>query len=370
MGPRRKTVDAQLRRVIRHPRRHLWQLPLSVLLSYFAVLFVSLGSVAVGVLVNSLHDALGALSALLATVARTGFSIVDLFLLFVDRLNALDVKKIHGVLPVPPGMRPGTIEMAFEAMRDYGLSRMPDVHPLRAQLNKLVTKIADTLNIIDGYASLVYMVVLALLLIQLVAPAAHFIVDVLYAHQWRGRWRFSLYLVYIFCPGFTAWLLLGAASAVGPIIADVCAVVHDYRNHLLGLPTAQGNNTLIDTGLVCVPASMASDIKSRMEAAMAPLREPIAGNAIRVILNSTSQDVIEGAEWTTKELSKLLDCKTLIELSGRLEYIVCGNHAHSAAKGIADMWVAFLGLALVLGFAFILSTVGVRTAWSTPRVAV
>lgn len=366
MFPRRKIVDAQLHRVIAGPRRHLWQLPVSGGLMFLATLFVALGSVAIGVLTNALHDMVGVLSALLATVARAGLAVVDLFLMFAKSLRELKVDdRLTSMLPTPEGMDTRVIEAAFVAMRDYSVARMPDVQPLSNKLDDVIQRLDNLLSTADRYAALVYTVFLVLLLLQLLAPAAHFCVDVLYAHNWSVGWRFTLYLFYILVPAFTAWLLLGAASTVGILVADVCGVVHDYRDHLLGLPTAKKDNPIVATGFNCIASATAQGIKKQVDNAIAPLKEEIAGTAVQVILNRTSDDVLESAEWTANELASLVDCKTLIEVSGRLEYIMCGDQPHSAARGIADMWVAFLGLALVLGFGFLVSTVGVRTAWST-----
>lgn len=367
LGPRRDAVDVILNRIALKPRDYVWHIAVSVVLTFGVALFISLGFIGASVLVSSLHDTLDTIEALLVTVKATGFAVVDLFLLFVHRLKILDPssEQLRKVLPVLPDVDVDDLVTAFSAMRDYSIERIPDVGPLRAALSELLARIESTLKLVGTYADGVYYAMLILLLCQLFTPLLHFLEEIYIAHNFALVWRIMNYLFYIGVPAFTSWILLAVSSTVGLFVSDACEIMHDYRRHILELPgAALAKNPLIESGLVCLPNSQAMGIKQRLNEALVPLDDPLFGDTARVVLNVTSSALKRRAAWSVNSLTQLIECRTLVELSGQLEHILCGKGARSVAQGVVDVWVAFLGLALVLSLAFFAFSLGVRIAWA------
>ncbi len=371
MGHRRRKVDAALLLVAECPRDYIWQIPISVVLAFAVASFVAQGCIGAGVMLRSLRDALDVIKALFTTVQHTGFEVVDLFLLFVRKLKELDPNSVDiaKVLPnVPDSVDNADMVNAFNVMKDYALKRIPDVLPLKEALEVLLGRILAIMQLVLTYAYGVYYALLALLFVQILGPISVFSEEALFLKGVSRLWRSALLITFLFLPVATAWLLLGVASAVGLAVSDACVVLADYRRHILGVSVAGdvvalARNPIIDSGLTCIDEAKAEIIKSGLNDALAPLREPVFAQTVTVVLNVSADALIERAQWSAKSLADLIDCKTIVNLSGSLEHIVCGAGGHSTARSIADMWSAFLGLGISLSIVFLLSTLGVRIAW-------
>lgn len=373
MGPRRGSVDESLRRVGENPKKYFWHIPISVVLGFSIVSFMAQGCIGSAILLKSLLDAIDVIRSLFTVVSNTGFEVIDLFTLFVEKLTALDpysegVQKVLPALPGPANKKfdPEAMAKAFLAMKEYALDRMPNIVPLKNALEVLLGRILDILEQILRYADTVYYALWTLLFMQLVGPMVHFFEEYLFVKKVSRLWRSIPLVAYLLLPVMTSWILLGVSSAVGLVISDTCLVLKDYRAHILNLKNIPpANNALVKSGLVCIPQKEAQAIKQGLRDALRPLTEPVFADTVQIVLNVSATALNKRAEWSVQELSQLIDCKTLVDLSGSLEFIMCGEGGQSSSQGVADMWSAFFGLGITLTLAYFSSTLGVRIAWST-----
>lgn len=366
LGPRRRTVDNKARAAAANPLHAWWHALLSVALSFSAGCFVAQAAIGSAVLLSALRDATDVIRALVNSVSATGFSVVDTFLAFVTRLRMLDTTSpdVISLIPTPTGTKKDVMVLAFDAMRDYSLERMPNVVPLRSALNSLLQRINQALSTVTTYADVVYYAICGLLCIQIVAPIVHLAEEALFVRGAKKRWRVLLGLAYILLPVATVWILLGVASAAGVAVGDACIVLHDYRRHLLGFTEgALPKNPLIDSGLVCIGKAQSDALVSGLQDAVQALDQPVFTRTARVLFNETADQLFQSAKDSAESLEQIINCSTLVTLSGKLEHIVCTHH-QSAARGIVELWVAFLGLGIALTIAFFVSTLGIRVAWA------
>ena len=366
LGPRRKAVDDAMRRAARAPASNWYHALASVALSFAAGTFVALASVGAAVLLDAFRDTTDVIRALVNNVSATGFAVVDTFLAFIYRLREVDLTdpQVIQLIATPKAAKSDIMVKAFDAMRQYSLARMPDVQPLRQALVKLLARINDGLNMVVAYSDVVYYVICGLLCLQIVAPVVHLAEEALFVRGSRKRWRVLLGLSYILLPVATVWLLLGVASAAGVAVGDACVVLHDYRRHILNATgTPLKVNPLIESGLVCIDPRQAALMTSGINDALKSLDAPVFAHISGVLFKGNASDLFDAARGSARALEDIIDCTTLVNLSGKLEHIVCGAGL-SVARGLFELWVALLGLAIALTVAFFASTLGMRVAWA------
>lgn len=301
------------------------------------------------------------MSGIVSDVSRVGYAMVDTAVYMRGQLKAFDPSTTDS--QIFASAIGDFITPTLESMRDYAVSAYPDVVPLRSSLKSLIESITEVLDIIRKAVTIIYAVVLALLLLLSSAPLLLFTSDAL---PKRARCaRIFTQIVYLLLPALLAWLLVGVTSVVGAVVSDVCVSIHDYRAVLMSTGNASVNNPLVNSGFVCPDAILPSDLRSQIDdTSAAILQSQLATSTVELMLNTSAKGIIDSADWSADQIIRLLDCSMQIDFSGKLEFVVCGHEGQSAMEGIFDLWIGFLGLAIVLGFSLIITLFGVQVASS------
>lgn len=361
---RRRTTDLRFHKLNRSKPWTIAQSLVSFILFFCIFACVSLGILGNAGLNSSTQDAVSTLEGLLIDIRRTGLALVDVGILLRTRLENFDSSEA----PIPRKLTDefgNVFANSLDALQAYSRENYPQLGPLRTQVVELAVNIKGVLEDVRVAVGVVYAVLLALILILTFAPL------LLHTGHWvamadRPRpTRSVFYILYMILVAL-AWLLVGAFSTVGIAVADVCKATHDYRTVLLGgslSMDAMRNNPLISSGFVCPnvldPERLTKQIN---DTASSVLQSDLARKTVELLLNTTAQDVADASSWSGDEVKRYVDCSALIEFSGMMEFIICGEEGQSTVEGVYDLWIAFLGLALFFMAGLFISLLGFNMA--------
>lgn len=362
---REQAVNARILRMHRSPAAATLQIAVSVVLSFVIFLFIAYGIVSVTAANFSFRDALDVIKGVVADVERTGFAFVDVGIYIDNKLRSFSPANIADA--GTSSTIPGQWVPALKAVQGYITDVYPDLAPLRQALESILDDIRDVLNISRKAIGLASGVLVAICLLLLLAPVLFFILDAMPLAKRSRPWRVFVHILVIVFPMLLAWAMVGVTSAIGAVVADVCVTFHDYRSVLFGQVSAADlpNNALIDSGSTCPegidPTRLSEQFNGTIDSV---LQSDFAVQSIDLLLQTPAVRISETAAWTRDEVLRYVDCSKLIEFSGKLEFIACGAQGKTAVEAIYDLFVSFLGMALVLTVSLFVSLIGWRVAWS------
>lgn len=362
---RQAVVDARLTS-IKSFRRTSLSILLASLLFFLISVLISLGLLGNSVVHARARDALDVIKGFVTDVRRTGFAIADLFIHFNNRLTQFRASDVSDTMFADfAGLE--IVRPALTAVQRYILSNFPPIAPLRQRLEQLITDVSNVISAIDKAVTIVYASVLALIFLQITGPGILFATDALPIHDRSRACRIVLHITFLFVPVLVSWALVGVTAATGNVVADVCFSLQEYRNVLLGSVTADEafENAFVRSNVLCSnilrPEDLVSQINSTSDALV---QSELVELTVKTLVNESATSIADAARWTGDEVLKFVDCSGLVEFSGSLESVACGRMGWSALEGIFDMWCAFLGLAILLSLAFLVSICGGRVARS------
>lgn len=361
---RHRHTVARLERLAASHRATLVLIPLSAALLMFIFVFTSLGLLGNATLNQSTKDALHVLEALVNDLSRTGFAVVDTAIYLHAQLEAFSPNGSDASAPLSQSVG-DLVTPAFQATKTFILGRYPDVSQLRAALTDVRAEIVTIFTVVRRVVGIVYSIMLAIMLLLVSAPP---LLRVATARSVARVCAMFAYLLYLCVPSLLAWAVVGVMSGVGATVADVCASLTVYRDSLRGIGGAGGSgnmgdssNAFIASGFTCPDGLSADSLKQQIGAtAESILQSELARSTVERILSTRAEEIAETAAWTSDQVPRYLNCSALIELSGQMEFIVCGKEGRSAIDGVWNLWVAFIGLALCLSVAMFASLMGVH----------
>lgn len=359
--------DARSTRMARKKGSNVIQLGLSASLMFLIFTFLSLALVGTHSVSSSATDVIDSAKGMLNDMSRTGSSMVDVVVLLRKRLSedfnvsAILQEEVFSAVSVD------IAEPALSTLQDYTMKRIPDVSRLRSALTVLLTNIKKVVEVIEKAVSSTYAGLAVIVLLQLLGPLLLFLSASLSHYKSRPSRALQIlfHVLFLLVPALLSWVLLGVASAVGAVVADVCTSLHVYRNVLLGEMNATSvtGNAFVDTNLLCPSIISASGLQEQINATVdSLLQSQLVNSTVLAVLKTSSSDLADAAIWTGEEVTKFVDCSSFIATSGQIELNACGNFERSSIAGIFDLWASFLGLTLCLSVAFIASVSGIRVA--------
>lgn len=361
---RRRTTDLRFHKLNRSKPWTISQSLVSFILFFCIFACVSLGILGNAGLNSSTQDAVSTLDGLLTDIRRTGLALVDIGILLRTRLENFDSSEA----PIPRKLTDkfgNVFANSLDALQSYARDNYPELGPLRSEVASLAENIKGVLEDVRVAVGVIYAVLLALILILTFAPlllhTGHWVAMAQRPRPTRAVF-FVLYMILV----ALAWLLVGAFSTVGIAVADVCRATHDYRTVLLGGildVDAMRKNPLISSGFVCPNVLNPERLTKQIDDTTASiLQSDLASNTVQLMLNTTAKDVAEASSWSGEEVKRYVDCSALIQFSGAMEFIVCGEEGQSTVEGVYDLWIAFLGLALLFMAGLFISLFGFNMA--------
>lgn len=352
-------INERIHRLRSSKEAAVYLVPISTVLLLFIFVFTSLGLVGNASLNHSANDGLDVFVGLVTDLHRTGFTVVNTSVVLRDRLSQFNASRdapesilanIVGDLSRP----------ALAASQKFMLDRYPDVRPLGDALNTLVDNVRDVFDIVRRVVSAVYSVIFIVILMLVSAPP---LLRIATGSSAPRILSVTAYLLYLFVPAVLAWVLVGVLSAVGAVVADVCTSLHTYRavlrNDVSISASSSQSNAFVSSGFVCPDGLSADSFKDQINsAAVSVLQSELAKSTVRLLLNTSAEQVFEVAKWTANELPQYLNCSAQIRFSGQLEFVACSNDGLSAINGVYQLWVAFIGLAVCLSMVVFMSLMG------------
>ncbi|CDF36225.1 unnamed protein product [Chondrus crispus] len=359
------SVDARLLTPPRTRRATLLALLVSVALTFVIFLFIALGISSVTAANFAFRDALDVISGLVADVSRVGYAFVDVAVDVQNRLLSFSAAAQEDT-PLTAAL-PDQYLPALRAVPEYITSVYPDLGPLTDSIEVLLEDITDVLKATRKAIALASGVLVAICLLLLLAPVLLLLLDSMPLGKRSRPWRVFVHILILIFPPFLAWTMVGITSAVGAVLSDVCVMFNDYRQVLSGTLAAADipENALINAGATCPTTVDATRVAEQMNGTIESiLQSPFATQSVKIILDIAPQKLADTAAWSRDEITAYLNCSRLIEFSGQIEFIACGAEGKSAIEANYDLFVSFLGMALVLSLALFLSLVGLRVTWS------
>ncbi|CAN8073700.1 unnamed protein product [Agarophyton chilense] len=360
---RRQSTDARIKRLSHSTPATLVQCAFSSLILFLIFTFTSLTLLANASLQFASLDAVDLIQALTGNLSLSGFSFVDVALFFRQRLVQFDPSRAFGADNPMNQFLPEFGARSLSTMHQYTLQNYPNLNPLRTNLQSLVSAIDHVLRVVRRAVNLVYVVLLIIILLIASAPLLLFLVDAFTLQNRRRIVRFLSHLMFFLLPSFFCWACVGVTAAVGMTVADVCHMMHVYRQALLGAAVSEPN-ALLQSGFDC-PATSAVGVRERIQlAADSVLQSELASSTVKLLLNTSAETIAETAQWSGSRVEDALNCSMQIEFSGKLEDVVCSPAGHAAIQGVYELFIGFLGLSICLTVAGIASLFGMQVARS------
>lgn len=362
---RQPKVDARILRMHHSSSATTLQILLSVIFSFLIFTFIAFGIVSVTAANFAFRDALDLIIAIVRDVSRTGFAFVDVGIFLENKLRAFSPSSIQQA--PTSSQAPEQYIPALQSVQAYITNVYPDLAPLRDSLENVVNDIIDVLDVVRKAIGLASGVLVAICLLLLLAPLLFFLLDAMPLGKRSRIWRVFVHVLLIVFPSLLAYAMVGVTASVGAVLADVCVTVHDYRSVLFGDASAADfpNNALIKSVSTCPdnidPQRLSEQFNGTIDSV---LQSDFAVDSIDLLLDTPAKQIADTAAWTRDEVLRYVDCSKLIEFSGKLEFLACTDSAKSAVEATYDLFVAFLGMALVLTVALYLSLIGIRVAWA------